>query len=123
MLQQVGLVAVGGAIGAALRYLVGEWLSGDGFPYATLSVNLIGSLMLGALAVGAAQHLVSHNLVLVFATGLLGAFTTMSAFSVETVALFDKGETSIALTYISLTMTLCPLVALLGWKLSEAYWI
>ena len=79
MLQQIGLVAAGGALGAAMRYLIGEWLNGDGFPYATLTVNLIGSFVLGMLTVGIAQQFVSEQMVLVFATGFLGAFTTMSA--------------------------------------------
>lgn len=123
MLQQVGLVAVGGALGAALRYLIGEWVAQDGFPYATLGVNLVGSLLLGVLTVSVAQHLISTNLALLLATGVLGAFTTMSTFSVETVTLFDQGESTVALSYIGLTMILCPLLALLGWKLGEAIWL
>tara|TARA_B100000767_G_scaffold181802_1_gene169739 strand:- start:2902 stop:3273 length:372 start_codon:yes stop_codon:yes gene_type:complete len=123
MLQQIGLVAVGGAVGAALRYLVGEWIPSDGFPYATLAVNLAGSLLLGLLTVGVAQHLISTNLALMLATGVLGAFTTMSTFSVETIEMFDQGESTMALSYIGLTMVLCPLIALLGWKIGESLWI
>ena len=123
MLQQIGLVAVGGAVGAALRYLVGEWIPSDGFPYATLAVNLAGSLLLGLLTVGVAQHLISTNLALMLATGVLGAFTTMSTFSVETIEMFDQGESTMALSYIGLTMVLCPLIALLGWKMGESLWI
>ena len=123
MLQQIGLVAVGGAVGAALRYLVCEWIPSDGFPYATLAVNLAGSLLLGLLTVGVAQHLISTNLALMLATGVLGAFTTMSTFSVETIEMFDQGESTMALSYIGLTMVLCPLIALLGWKIGEPLWI
>ena len=54
MLQQIGLVALGGAFGAALRYAVSEFLTSDSFPYATLSVNLVCSFLLGILAVGLA---------------------------------------------------------------------
>ena len=57
-MQQFGLVALGGAIGAALRYGIGLYLSGDGFPWATLSVNMIGSLLLGIVAVDLACLLV-----------------------------------------------------------------
>jgi CrcB protein len=57
------------------------------------------------------------------ATGVLGAFTTMSTFSVETIEMFDQGESTMALSYIGLTMVLCPLIALLGWKIGESLWI
>jgi CrcB protein len=123
MLQQILIVAVGGAVGAALRYLIGEWVAHDGFPYATLGVNLIGSLLLGVLTVSMAQHLISDNFALLLATGVLGAFTTMSTFSVETVTLFDQGDSTVAFSYIGLTMVLCPLLALIGWKLGEAIWL
>lgn len=120
MLQQLGIVALGGAIGAGLRYAVGEWVSTDSFPYATLSVNLIGSFLLGILAIGLAQNLVSTHLALLLGTGVLGAFTTMSTFSVETVEMFDGGNGSGAIIYVLLTMMLSPLLALLGWKIGEA---
>jgi len=123
MLQHILLVAAGGAIGAAMRYLVGEWLGNDGFPYATLSVNLLGSLVLGVVTVGVAQHVISENLAFVFATGFLGAFTTMSAYSVETIAMFDRGDSTLAFSYIGLTMLLCPILALIGWKVGESVWL
>ncbi len=123
MIQHIGLVAAGGAIGAAMRYLVGEWLSNDGFPYGTLTVNLLGSLVLGVVTVGIAQHVISENLAFVFATGFLGAFTTMSAYSVETVAMFDRGDSTLAFSYIGLTMLLCPILAFIGWKVGESVWL
>jgi len=123
MLQHILLVAAGGAIGAAMRYLVGEWLGNDGFPYATLSVNLLGSLVLGVMTVGIAQHVISENLAFVFATGFLGAFTTMSAYSVETIAMFDRGDSTLAFSYIGLTMLLCPILAFVGWKVGESIWL
>ena len=88
MLQQIGIVALGGALGATLRYVVSEWVSVDSFPYATLSINLVGSFLLGVMAVGLAQNLLSANMALLLGTGVLGAFTTMSTFSVETVQMF-----------------------------------
>tara|TARA_Y100000768_G_C23950929_1_gene670178 strand:+ start:1085 stop:1456 length:372 start_codon:yes stop_codon:yes gene_type:complete len=120
MLQQIGIVTLGGAIGAGLRYAVGEWLSTDSFPYATLSVNLVGSFLLGILAIGLTQNLVSTNLALLLGTGVLGAFTTMSTFSVETVEMFDNGQGGSAIVYVLVTMMLCPLLALIGWKIGEA---
>lgn len=123
MLQQIGLVAFGGALGAALRYAVSEWISVESFPYATLSVNLIGSFLFGVLAVGLAQNLLSANMVLLLGTGVLGAFTTMSTFSVETIQMFDQGHGSSAILYVSLTMALGPLLALIGWKLGESVFV
>ena len=123
MLQHIGLVAAGGAIGAAMRYLVGEWLGNDGFPYGTLTVNLLGSLLLGVVTVGIAQHVISENLAFVFATGFLGAFTTMSAYSVETISMFDRGDSTLAFSYIGFTMVLCPLLAFIGWKVGESVWL
>mgnify|MGYP001262407967 CR=1 FL=1 len=123
MIQQLVIVALGGAIGAGLRYAVGELVSTDSFPYATLSVNLIGSFLFGLLAVGLAQNLVSTNMVLLLGTGLLGAFTTMSTFSVETIEMFDQGQGSSAMVYVLLTMLLSPLLALVGWKIGEAIFV
>ena len=123
MLQQICLVAAGGAIGAAMRYLVGEVFGNDGFPYGTLSVNLLGSLLLGVVTVGIAQQVISENLAFVFATGFLGAFTTMSAYSVETISMFDRGDSTLAFSYIGLTMVLCPLLAFIGWKVGESEWL
>tara|TARA_B110001452_G_scaffold265525_1_gene270337 strand:+ start:1301 stop:1672 length:372 start_codon:yes stop_codon:yes gene_type:complete len=123
MLQQLGIVALGGAIGATLRYVVGEWVSVDSFPYATLSVNLIGSFLLGVLAVGLAQNILSVNMALLLGTGVLGAFTTMSTFSVETIQMFDQGRGSSAIVYIGLTMVLGPILALLGWKVGESLFV
>ena len=119
MLQQVFMVALGGGIGAALRYLTSEWISNEGFPYATLAVNLVGSFLMGALAIALAEHVISKDLALLFGTGLLGGLTTMSAFSVETIRLIEEQQTGIAASYVGLTMVLCPLLAFIGWSLSE----
>ena len=118
MLQQVAMVALGGGIGAGLRYLTSEWVSNDGFPYATLTVNLVGSFLMGAVAIGLAEQVISKDLALLLGTGLLGGLTTMSAFSVETITLIENQQTGLAVGYVSITMLLCPLLALLGWKLS-----
>ena len=119
MLQQVFMVALGGGIGAALRYLTSEWISNEGFPYATLAVNLVGSFLMGTLAIALAEQVISKDLALLFGTGLLGGLTTMSAFSVETIRLIEEQQTGIAASYVGLTMVLCPLLAFIGWRLSE----
>ena len=123
MLQQIGIVALGGALGATLRYAVSEWVSVDSFPYATLSVNLVGSFLLGVLAGGLAQNLLSANMALLLGTGVLGAFTTMSTFSVETIQMFEQGHGNSAIVYIIITMAFGPILALLGWKLGESIFV
>ena len=123
MLQQIGIVALGGALGATLRYAASELISTESFPYATLSVNIIGSFLLGIVAVALAQNMLSTNIALLLGTGVLGAFTTMSTFSVETIEMFDQGQGSSAILYIALTMMLCPLMALLGWKLAQSAFV
>ncbi len=105
------LVAAGGAIGASCRHLFGMVamrLFGTGFPYGTLGVNILGSFMMGALiawlafrAEGAGQ-----DLRLFVATGVLGGFTTFSAFSLETVLLWERGEAGLAALYIALSVML-----------------
>ena len=120
-MQQFGLVALGGAIGAALRYSISLYFSGDGFPWATLSVNMIGSLLLGIIAVALTQELISQDVALILGTGVLGAFTTMSAFSVETLNMFQNQQPSSAIIYIAMTMVICPILAFLGWKIGELF--
>ena len=119
MVQQILMVALGGGLGATLRYLTSEWISSDGFPWATLFVNLIGSFLMGALAVGLAENMISKDLALLLGTGLLGGLTTMSAFSVETIQMLEQENTGLAASYVGATMLLCPLLALIGWKISE----
>ncbi len=88
-------VAAGGALGAILRFAVSGWvqeLSASTFPWGTMAVNVLGSLLLG-FAVVWLQSAVTSAEVRVFATiGLLGAFTTFSTFTYETAALLRDGE-------------------------------
>ena len=125
-MQQLGLVALGGAIGAALRYGVSMYLSSDGFPWATLSVNMIGSLLLGILAVALTQGLISQDAALILGTGILGAFTTMSTFSVETLNMFQSLFESMAvvsfltpLSAVIFPMLIVLLLTLFVWKIKS----
>ncbi len=103
-MTNIVLVAIGGAIGSVLRYLTGLAalrMMGPAFPWGTLAVNLVGSLMIGILAelfvrkFGAALEL---RLFLI--TGILGGFTTFSAFSLDAVALFERGAAVQAAVYV-----------------------
>jgi CrcB protein len=104
------LVAGGGALGALARYHTGQLLShllgqrtADAFPWATLSVNIVGSLLMGALvgwlARGTASSETAETLRLAVGVGLLGGFTTFSAFSAELVTMLHRGQMVDALIY------------------------
>jgi len=109
MISTVSLVALGGAIGAACRYLLGAGvmrLAGlSEFPLAILSVNIIGSFLMGAFVVAAAQKGLTHLSPFVM-TGLLGGFTTFSAFSLEAVTLMERGQIAAAGAYVTLSVVL-----------------
>ena len=98
------MVAAGGALGAVARYgtvvAVGR-LTGFGFPWGTVTVNLLGSLALGLLIGGLAHGLhLSQEVRGLIVVGFLGAFTTFSTFSLDTVTLIERGSWTPALGYV-----------------------
>ena len=110
------LVAIGGAAGALLRY----WLSGvaqrsapaDGnwalFPVGTLTVNVLGCLVVGALAeAGERRGLLTAEVRALLVVGFLGGFTTFSAFANDTVAVWRTGATVVSLANVALSVVLC----------------
>ncbi|WP_424942364.1 fluoride efflux transporter CrcB [Aliiroseovarius crassostreae] len=108
-------VALGGAIGASLRYLtnVGAMRAfGPGFPAGTLVVNVLGSFLMGVLMVTIAKK-GGQPLAPFLMTGVLGGFTTFSAFSLDTLALYERGEHGLALGYVlaSVGLSLAAIVA------------
>ena len=108
-------VALGGAIGASLRFLAGVGifkLTGPGFPLAVLSVNILGSFFMGVFIVFAAKTSNTHMSPFVM-TGLLGGFTTFSAFSLEAYTLFERGQTGAAGLYVlaSVILSIAGLIA------------
>ena len=111
------LVGLGGAIGSILRYLVTEIIPSNHIPYGTISVNLVGSMLLGIMfGAIAADVIINQNYVLLFGTGVLGAFTTMSAFAMDTVTL-SEDELSKTVIYITITIFGSIGLAWLGYKL------
>ncbi len=104
-------VAAGGAIGAVARFGlmsgIGHWL-GHGFPWGTLAVNIIGSVLLGVLIeVSALLWSPSPEVRAMLVVGLLGAFTTFSAFSMDTYILFDRGMLFQAIGYVTASVAIC----------------
>ena len=119
------LVGIGGAFGAPSRYalsvLVTRHLSQPHFPYATLFVNVLGSFVLALLTWTAAGKFgVSGTTRLLLGTGLMGAFTTYSTFSVETVLLVDQSRYSTAALYVLSTVALCLAAAFIGMQIGKA---
>lgn len=87
-------VALGGAMGAVFRYLLGSWIqamSDGSFPWGTWTVNVLGSLLLGFAMVWLTESLASAEVRLFVAMGFLGSFTTFSTFTFETVELIREG--------------------------------
>lgn len=109
MIPSVFLVALGGALGASLRYVVGlgvmRLLGHTAFPFGVISVNIIGSFLMGVFVVLAAHKGWTHLSPLV-ATGVLGGFTTFSAFSLEAVTLFERGAMAQAVLYVAASVVL-----------------
>ena len=104
------IVFHGGGLGAALRHGVNlstARLFGTGFPYGTLTVNVVGSLIMGALAAWFAfKGDASQHWRLFFATGVLGGFTTFSAFSLDVAVLYERGATGLAIFYVLISVAL-----------------
>ena len=119
MVAPVVLVAVGGACGAVLRWSVAPSPDAEGVPWGTLGVNLLGSLLLGAMTVLLAEAVLSREQALALGTGLLGAFTTMSTFSFETIELWNEDKIK-AIGYAIFTVMICPVLAFVGWRIVES---
>lgn len=102
------LVAAGGAVGASLRHLTGLAalrLAGPAFPWGTVIVNVLGCFVMGAFVeLLARRYGASNELRLFVATGLLGGFTTFSAFSLDFAVLFERGTFVPALLYAALSV-------------------
>ncbi len=105
ILGSVLLVAAGGAAGAVLRFLVGHYVDSDQFPWATFAVNIIGSFLLALIAFGYPG--ISREMRLLVFTGLFGAFTTMSTFTLETVTMFCDGRVGSAVLNFVANAGLC----------------
>ena len=117
-------VALGGAIGAILRFLTGIGilrLVGPGFPLAVLGVNVLGSFFMGLFVVFATQRGVTQLNPFVL-TGLLGGFTTFSAFSLEAVHLFERGAMGQALAYVVISVVFSIGGLILGLMIARGIW-
>ena len=110
-MNQIIAIGIGGALGSVARFWMSSWvhsLAGRGFPYGTLAVNVLGCLAMGFLFVTFLERFADHGAwragVLI---GVLGGFTTFSAFSMETFNLIEQGEALKALANVFLSVVLC----------------
>ena len=112
------VVFVGGGMGAAARHGVNRLAAsiwGPGFPTGTLIVNVLGSLLMGFLiGLFASQAPVSQTTRLFLTTGVLGGFTTFSAFSLDALTLWNRGQTGLTLLYVAASLGLSLLAVAAG---------
>ena len=113
-------ICLGGAVGTGARHVVSEWaprVFGTSFPYGTLAVNVIGSLLIAALMYLANEtSSLPPTLRLALTTGVLGGFTTYSTFSYETLKYLQAGEPGKAALNVVLSVLVCLAACFLGWE-------
>ena len=118
------LIAVGGAAGSVLRYLIGgrvQHFAPHGFPLGTLFVNVAGCFLIG-IFVRQFMNIQTHNsLRALLMVGFCGGFTTFSAFSMETVGLIEGGEYPRAIAYIMLSVLLCLIATFAGMSVVRVF--
>lgn len=118
-------VALGASIGAPLRFflsgLVGRSI-GETFPWGTFAINVSGSFVIGVFAAFAAAHTLASTSApwLFVVTGVLGSYTTVSSFALQTINLARDGERHQALAYAALSLVLCLISTALGFALGQA---
>ena len=123
-MKQLLLVFIGGGAGSSLRYLLAKWLnpSTDGFPYGTLTTNIIGSLLIGFILGWALKtNSLSANSTLILATGFCGGFTTFSAFAYENHLFLKSGDFFNFIVYTLLSLILGFSAVFIGIWISKIY--
>src|SRR5438270_13129402 len=126
-LKQIVIVAAGGAIGSVLRYKLGgavlHHTQRFDFPISTLAINLAGCIVIGFLAALVEHHdLFATSTRLLLFTGLLGGFTTFSAFGYESFFLVRRGLFTVALSYVGISVIGGLVAVSIGYKLIDLLW-
>ena len=124
-IQAVLLVGAGGAVGAMGRFLLGRWMfhiMGPGFPWGTLAANVIGALVMGMLVeLFALKISAPHSIQTALTAGLLGGFTTFSAFSLETALMIERNEWLGAASYAAMSVLLCVGALMVGMAIIRSW--
>jgi fluoride exporter len=118
-MKQLLFVFLGGGFGSVLRSLIGKWISSHPFPFATLTVNVLGSLLIGFLYALLNRHVMGEDYRLLLAVGFCGGFTTFSTFSNENLHLIRDGQWLTFLVYSMGTLLLCLLSVWLGDEIGQ----
>ncbi|MCS6969542.1 MAG: fluoride efflux transporter CrcB [Planctomycetota bacterium] len=119
MLHPALLVAIGSALGGVARWSLSTWIDTQhdhAFPWGTLAINVLGAALIGFLVVLVPRE----ELRLLLITGLLGGFTTFSAFSQQTLSLLQEERYGLAALYAAGSVLLCLLACWLGWIAGRA---
>ncbi|GGF89436.1 MULTISPECIES: fluoride efflux transporter CrcB [Cysteiniphilum] len=123
------LVGLGGGLGSISRFGLSEFIYkvfGKSFPHGILIVNILGCLLIGALAAffqkeRLLEHFLTPHFRALLITGFLGGFTTFSSFSLDALTLLQKGEWSKAIIYIMLSVLISMIAVFVGFYLVEKY--
>lgn len=118
MIRNLLLVALGGAVGSVGRYLVSKWLEG-GFPWGTLTVNIVGCLLIGFLTGLFAKGTLSPEMKLLLVTGFCGGFTTFSTFANESFSMMKVGDALLAALYIGASVAIGILAVYVGLQIAK----
>ncbi|MBO1520178.1 fluoride efflux transporter CrcB [Oceanisphaera pacifica] len=121
-MQNLLIIALGGALGAVLRFGITDIMAralGRTFPYGTLTVNVLGSLIMGSVFVLVQQQVLHENSWRPFLmVGMLGALTTFSSFSLDSLLLLEQGQWLKAMLNVCLNVVCCIMVTYLGMQLT-----
>ncbi|MCR5820615.1 MAG: fluoride efflux transporter CrcB [Bacteroidaceae bacterium] len=117
-MKHILLVAIGGAAGSVCRFLISIFPA-ESFPWGTLTVNIVGSLLIGFLVGMATKGSLSPEMRLLLVTGFCGGFTTFSTFANESLSMMRAGDILLMSLYVGLSVTLGILAVFLGMQLSK----
>lgn len=120
-LARLAWIGIGGAVGSVLRYLLAGWVQRDvvGFPLGTLAVNVLGCAVIGYLSESFLESSISPTYRTAILVGLLGGFTTFSAFSLETLKLGELRQYGLAIANVIGSLTLCLSAAWAGQRIAR----
>lgn len=116
MMERLLLVGLGGAVGAMARYGLGRMIPAGGFPWPTFLANSLGGLLMGLLVgwLASRANEGGESLRLLLGVGLLGGFTTFSAFSLETVQMIERRDWTLAMGYVAGSVVVSVAALMLG---------
>ncbi len=117
-LRNILMVALGGAVGSVGRYLVSKWVTGvmpwTAMPWGTLTVNVVGSLLIGVLLGMTTKEGLTPEMRLLLVTGFCGGFTTFSTFASESLAMMKAGDALLMALYVGISVMIGILAVFVG---------